>query len=324
MEYYVSRIGELKEELADRRQHREKYASLIDAFAKKEYGIADFAKISRQSLNLPGGRNYGVLCRQVATSRIEEAAYFIASRYLDLKPVNFTLTGDVFNSRNIDKVHLVKVRLITGHSASGLPIVCVQTLAKPSAVEGLILERIRLGKTALPDYHRNLRQKTFLAGIPETRDIGTLLFNLYLKASTNRPPYVFVRDGDRSVKTATDGANLSCARPPAFWYYPLYLANFVSSNLVLFETYESQRGGVPKIKEDFKAAMDRVMDAAGIYPLVVKIPPLDETMLSINEALYGTDWPKKIVIPQNFSDDTVALFNLIANQVAAIKKSGAQ
>jgi hypothetical protein len=320
--YYVRKKEGLEEELSSRQSEKAEYASRIDAFAQKEFGIADFTEISKNGLNLRDGQRYGVLCRQVATARIEEVAYLAASRYLNLAPVNFTLTGDVFNSRNIDKVHLVKLRLITGHSENGKPIVCVRTLAKPSDVEGLILNKILLGKVALPEYHFSLRQKTFSACLPPTRDVGNLLFSLYLKAAKNPPSFVFVTDGARSVKKETCASNLETARPPAFWYYPLYLANFVLGNLVLYETYENKRGGVPKIREDFRAAMDRVKDAVGIYPLVVQIPPLDETMLSINEALYGGGWLDKIVIPENFSGDTVSLFELAAKQAIAIRKNG--
>jgi hypothetical protein len=320
--YYIDTRAELEEELFKRQSERSELAEKIDAFAQEKYGIANFTAISKNSLNLPENRTYGILCRQIATARIEEVAYLAASRFLNMTPVNFTLVGDVFNSRNIDKVHLVKVRAITGHSKLGQPIVCIQTLAKPSAVEGLILSEIRLGGVSLPDYHLNLRKKTFGALLPPTRDIGTLLFNLYLRASRNRPSFVFEAKDAKSVKTPTESADLKNARPPAAWYYPLYLANFVLGNLVLYETYENEKGGVPKIRKDFRAAMDNVFDAVGTYPLVVKIPPLDDEMLSVNEALYGTQWLNKIKIPENFSGDTVSLFRLIARQAIAIRNNG--
>ena len=322
MEYYITGKDELSAEIKSRLPLKKRLADLADKFAKKEFGISDFSEMSEQNLDLPTSRACGVLCRQVATARIEEVCSYVSCACLNLLPMNFTFGLDTFSTRNADKVNLVKVRYAVSHSKNGQPMIRVEKLADPKALEGMILREIMVDVgISLPEYHRRLRSRTFGQYCPPTREIGPL-FSLYLRKAKKHPPWVFEVDKFHMVKKAINEANLYASRPPASWYYPLYLANFISGNLVLFETYENKSGDVHKIKEDFRAAMDMIMDATGIYPMVVQTPPLDLDMMLINTALFESEWRSLISVPENFSCDTVELFSLVAKQAIAIGNNG--
>ncbi|GEM_PF-1131829 len=322
MGYYISDRANLAAEIRARKPVKEKLAMRVNAFAKKEFGIKDFTGISEQNLYLSPNRVHGVLCRQVATARIEEICSTLACDHFGLSPVNFTFGTDAFSSRNADKVNLVKVRFAVSHAENGQPIIRIDKIADPRILESMVLREIVVSDgLRLPEYHQRLRTKTFGERCPATRDIGAL-FSLYLRRAKKRPPYVFEINGLRAQKKPLEEANLYASRPPASWYYPLYLANFIQGNLVLFETYENMNGDVHKIKEEFRSAMDMVMDATGVYPMVVQTPALNLEMMTVNTALFASDWRKNIVIPENFSGDTVSLFELIARQAIAIDKNG--
>ena len=322
MGYYVTDKEALSAEIQTRKADKTRLDEQINVFAKKEFGISDFTGISEQNLFLSPCRPHGILCRQVATARIEEICSFLSCGYLGLSPVNFTFGIDTFSTRNADKVNLVKIRFAAGHSKNGQPLIRVEKIADPQNLEGMILREIMVKDgISLPEYHRRLRSRTFGQSCPQTREIGAL-FSLYLRKAKKHPPWVFEINGLRTEKKAVSAANLYASRPPASWYYPLYLANFLSGNLVLFETYENKSGDVHKIKEEFRAAMDMIMDVIGIYPMVVETPALDLDMMLVNTALFESDWQRQIVIPENFSGDTVSLFRLIARQAIAIENNG--
>ena len=322
MGYYITDKEALSAENEARHQDKADLNERVNKFAKKEFGISDFTGISEQNLLLAPNRPHGILCRQVATARIEEVCSFLSCKHLGLSPVNFTFGIDTFSTRNTDKVNLVKIRFAVGHSKNGQPLIRIKKIADPQNLEGTILREIMVDDgISLPEYHRRLRTRTFGRFCPQTREIGAL-FSLYLRKAKKHPPWVFEINGSRTEKKAANKANLHASRPPASWYYPLYLANFVSGNLVLFETYENKNGDVHKIKAEFRAAMDMIADAIGIYPMVVETPALNLDMMLVNTALFESGWQQQIIVPENFSGDTVSLFMLIARQAIAIKNNG--
>lgn len=321
MGYYITDKETLVEELRSRIRDKSELAAAVNAFAEKEYGIRNYIEVTQQNLCLSPVRFYGALCRQVATARIEEICYSIACQYLGLSPVNLTFGIDTFSTRNTDKVNLVKNRLVVGHSKNGQPIIRVSKIANPQSLEGMILQEIVIDSgQRLLEYHQGLRIDAFGNRCPSIRDVGSI-FSLYLRMAKKRPLWVFEIKGRWTEKKPTENANLFASRPPASWYYPLYLANFALGNLVLFETYENKKGDVPKIKEEFEAAMDLIKDAIGVYPMVIQTPPLNPDMMLINTALLRSDWRGKIAIPENFCGDTLSLFSLIAHQAISVKHS---
>lgn len=319
--YYIHESKDLASAIEARQEKQEQIAEKIDEWVFSKWGIANFSHLFESSLKLPQSYTYGTLCRQVATARIEEVSFSLTCKSLGLKPLDLTYHEDAFSTNNGDKVHLIKLPLITGHSKNGSPIVKYKKIVDfPQA--GMLLNKISIdgNGTNLPKYHRNLREDTFGNDIPLEIDIGST-FKKYLRDCTSQPEYLYEDiDGIRVKKNVSDGYELSRSNPPADWYYPLYLLGFMTGKMVLFETYENPKGNVCDIKKHFCCAMDMIKEEIGLYPLVVEIPPLQLPMMYINEALIEKDnWQTELIYPsigknsriievfQNFADQTISL-----------------
>lgn len=306
-----------------RKKNRAEIIEKIDKWVSSKWGILNFSSLLDDSLNLSTYHTYGALCRQVATARIEEVGFFMTCKSLGLKPLNLTYNEDAFNTNNRDKVHLIKLPFITGHSKNGDPIVRYKKITDfPRA--GKMLNKISIdgNGTNLPRYHHDLRIKTFGQDIPFEIDIGPT-FKKYLFFAISQPEYLYENvDGFRVKKTATDGYVLSRSNPPADWYYPLYLLGFMTGQLVLFETYENPKGDVCNIKTHFCEAMDMIKKEIGLYPLVAEIPPLQLSMMYINEALFEkTNWQEKLFHSSLSGDGKIMdVFQNFADQVISLRK----
>lgn len=319
--YYITKTTELANAIRERKERSEQISKRIDDWVYSEWGIPGFSDMmSTLSPSQDHDGTYGVLCRQLATVRIEEVSFYMTCQSLGLKPMNITYVDDVFNTRNKDKVHLIKLPWIKKHSKNGDPIVEYEKIARfPSA--GTVLSSISIdgNGTNLPKYHRNLRMATFGNDCPEEVDIGKA-FKVYLSAAENKPFYVYENIDGHEVKVPSAESSLIDARPPAEWYYPLYLLSFMTGNMVLFETYENPEGEVGKIREHFQHTMDIIMEGTGLYPLVVEIPPLKLPMMYINQAMIGRDWKSQILDPPQNGGKIINMFNDFASQAIALRK----
>lgn len=319
MDYYITNSNDLAAEIKKREESANGIKLMIDMFADREYGIEKFSGIIENFFGLDRKKRYGILCRQVATIRVEEVCFYLACRKFMLDPVNFVFPGDAFSTRNSDKVHLIKVPWIAAHSEKGDPIIINVKYADFSKFEGLLLGNITLKESelTLPEFHQRMREQVFSQECPPSRDIGEL-FKLYMAQASKKPAYVFQTEGKRSVKKPAETADLSNSRPPAEWYYILYLLNFMAGNMVLFETYENDRGDVPEIKKHFSRAMDAIREEVGLYPLVIKIPALTNEMMYCNISLFDPDWINRINIPDD-DREIVPLFEELARQVIGLQ-----
>ncbi|MCK9578013.1 hypothetical protein M0R01_00790 [bacterium] len=323
MSYYVQDSESLAKEIMVRQENREQIEKRINDWVISEWGIPNFTSIISDVLPLQSDVPYGALCRQVATARIEEVSFSMVCKLLGLKSLDLTYNEDAFSTSNRDKVHLLKLPVIIGHSKSGQPIVKYQKIVDFPQT-GKLLNRISIdgNGTNLPKYHRSLRIQTFGNDIPSEYDIGPV-FKRYLSEATNMPDYVYEDvDGIRIKKSSADDYDLSKSNPPADWYYPLYLLAFATGRMVLFETYENPEGLVCDIKEHFCHAMDMIRDAIGIYPLVAEIAPLKLPMMYINQALIErNDWQQELVLPSKKQGKIVDLFQDLADQAISLRKN---
>lgn len=323
MNYYVSDSESLAKEIKTRQENQEQIEERINSWVMYEWGIPNFSSIISDVLPLKSDIPYGVLCRQVATARIEEVSFSVLCKMFGLKSLDLTYNEDAFSTSNRDKVHLLKLPVITGHSKNGQPIVKYQKIVDFPQT-GKLLNKISIdgNGTNLPKYHRLLRMKTFGDDIPSEFDIGPV-FKKYLSGATKMPDYVYEDvEGLRIKKSSSDNFDLAKSNPPADWYYPLYLLAFVTGKMVLFETYENPEGLVCDIKEHFCHAMDMIKDAIGIYPLVAEIAPLKLPMMYINEALIErNDWKQELVLPSKNQGKIVDLFQNLAEQAISLRKN---
>jgi len=319
----VQENKDLISEIKIRKENSEEIIRRIDKWVSLKWGILNFSSLLDDSLNLSRYHTYGALCRQVATARIEEVGFSMTCKSLGLKPLDLTYNEDAFSTNNRDKVYLIKLPFITGHSKNGDPIVRYKKIVDfPQA--GKMLNKISIdgNGTNLPKYHHNLRIKTFGQDIPLEIDVGPT-FKKYLSFAINQPEYLYEDvDGFRVKKVVADGYVLSRSNPPADWYYPLYLLGFMTGQIILFETYENPKGDVCNIKTHFCRAMDMIKKEIGLYPLVVEIPPLQLSMMYINEALFGkTNWQEKLShLFLNEGGKIIDIFQNFADQVISLRK----
>jgi hypothetical protein len=320
MSYYVTKMNDLENQLKERQQQQSRLDKRIDDWVYSEWGIPDFTSMTSRFIPDVRDRACGVLCRQLATIRVEEISFYMTCKSLGLEPMNITYVEDVFNTRNKDKVHLIKLPWITGHSKNGAPIVKYERITEfPTA--GRVLNAISVdgNGTNLPQYHYNLRASAFNGNRPREGDISEA-FKAYLNVAENKPFYVYENIDGHEVRVPTAESSLDNARPPADWYYPLYLINFVSGRMVLFETYENPEGEVGKIREHFQHTMDIIKEGIGVYPLVVEVPPLKLPMMYINQAVLSRGWESRILAPPQNGGNIIDMFNDYASQTIALRK----
>lgn len=170
----------------------------------------------------------------------------------------------------------------------------------------------------LPQYHESVRDRAFASQNP-AMDVSALHARLFWK-STKKPPTVFVnrRGYDTSVESDIV-EKIDCVRPPAHWYYPLYLSWFLDGSMVLLETYENTESEVPEAKKMFKRTMDFIQQETGWKPLVLEIPPLSKEMLFCNRHLLESGLGVQTITDsiRDIGDNTLALCQKIAGEVIA-------
>lgn len=308
--YYILGRKELAEEIIRRRQVGTELKEKINDWAASRWGISNFYGMVNQYFPVENGITYGALCRQLATARVEEAAFQMTVRHLGMEPMNLTFEEDIFVTDSHDKRHLIKVPWIKGQAKNG-PIVRHRKITD-FPQNGTPLRSILVGHETLPDYHRWLRRQAFGDSCARQFDASGLFSSLLCAAET-KPRYVY----ENGAKKNTENADLTCSRPPAEWYYPLYLSWFLTGNMILFETYDNPEGNVGPIKRHFCRTMDLIKKEIGLYPLVVKIPPLNLPMMYINEALFGTPWQQQIH-PLNGEDAILGIFEDFARQIISL------
>ncbi|NQV87994.1 MAG: hypothetical protein HQ402_00370 [Parcubacteria group bacterium] len=284
---YIRTVDALESVLVERRSIKEKIRERLDEWAHKAYGLQDFSRIVEK--HTPFCKN-GVVCsilaRQIASICTEDIAVYIGSNLLGLKPITLQFVRDKFVFENHDKRARIKVPW-TYWSKKGNFVVNVDNVAAESSdkLSGRVLSCIqtKYGKDLI-SYHNGLRASVFG---PDYLCPDLSLFHAEcLAKSTKRPSFVYknvdgydVRD---SLMDGVDNAD-DTYRPPASWYYPLYLAMFLLGDMVLLETYENPDSGVPEAKKLFERTMKIIQSMMGAYPIVIEVPPLTPDMLYCNK-----------------------------------------
>ena len=312
------RTKKVWEEIKRRNSEKKKIKKKINRLVEEKYGIVEFTELERRYFEAPAAPA-GVLARQVPSATVEDVVCFCGAKKLGLKPLAFSFLEDGFYSCSPYKISLVKPFIIKWLSER----YTVERLAllDRTPPERMILKNIIVnGGGTLPEFHRQLRERVFNSH-PSTTDISDFFRECLIRAEKNkRPPFVFEEQKDgREKKKKTEEADLLKSRPPASWYYPLYLTLFLGGERVLLETYNNPRGGVPEIRKKFEIVMKDIKTAIGYYPMVVEIPPLTKELSYINFDILlrgvGAVDDKSI----SAEGDTVEMFKKIAEKVINFK-----
>ncbi len=294
MSYYLETYGDLRSAVSERRANRKIIRQNIDDWAMKCYGLPNFTIISDEFFGLRACPEDVsptlLLARQLASMNVEEAACRLLAKSMRHKFVLCSFKADSFCSQNHDKRQRVKIPWLSW-SKKGNPVVYKEYVAKlpMEKLEGVALDQITTAKDLnLAEYHRQLGRQVF--GNEATVFDVSREHERNLRQATRRPGSCFAIDETGYArKMTTEDALVSSQivrlRPPASWYYPLYLTWFLDGTLVLLETYENPAGGVPEAKKLFVRTMDYVSSQTGYFPLILRIPPLTDDLLFCNTHL---------------------------------------
>lgn len=303
---YIKTKKELKEVLVERKSIEIEIRKKIDCWAENRYGISGLSEIKDRHMPFLKNRikPYGFLARQIPTVCVEDLTCFIGSKKIGLEPVAMSFVQDNFSSANAEKLNRVKIPW-SKTTKSGSLIIHYENISTKSIpeIESCTLESISVNfNKTLPEFHRDLRQKVFGEKY-QSLDISRF-WSECLERATNKPEFVYDTTTGKAKKIFLNGTSLEEVsvdpnrfRPPSSWYYPLYFSCFLDGLMVLLETYENPNGEVPEAKKLFSKTMEEVKEIAGIYPLVLEIPPLLLEMRCISRDILDSrsdDWIREI------------------------------
>ena len=279
--YYIKDVKELKEAVEIRKGKKEEIQTKVDAWAQKVYGIENFSLITKEYLQSKSanGDVVAFLARQLTSIAIEDIAFYIVCSGLGLKSTTWHLLIDSFSTQNADKVARIKIPWIHYAKSGALCLSYERITPQPLGnLEGLALGGIQTKDGRLiSEHHADLRKKVF----PKDHFCGDVsgLHLKYLELASVKPY-------GKALPINWPEIYPKQHRPTAEWYYPLYLCWFLDGTMALFETYDNPKGSVFEIKRTFEQTMDIIYRATGVYPLVVKIPPLSNDMLYHNKHIF--------------------------------------
>ena len=323
--HYVTSAAALTDVLKSRASQREEIRTSVESFVREKYGIDDLYRILDGFFGSPSEQGpLAVLARQVASVSTEDISFVVGASALGLRHETIPFGRDAFTARNHDKLRRVRIPWISW-SKKGNMVLAHQSItpATNEELEGMPLDRIRTEDgTDMVAYHSRLRE--IATGRPVRLDVSPLHVEL-LRAARRKPSFVFreTEQRERRHVMSTESAIFDRDRPPAAWYYVLYLSWFVDGTRVLFETYDNPLSEVAHAKRLFEDAADCIRSGTGFGPIVVKIPHLSNDMLYCNRHILN-DGPGAIEALSRAASsfdtsDTVAFFRKIADEVIAYR-----
>ena len=322
---YVHQLEHLDALITERKLQQSEISQKIDAWIYNEYGIYDFTDITDSYFGKENDdKTQLMLCRQIPSVRTEDIVCNIASRILGHNLLSLSFIDDSFSTDNHEKKSYLKIPWAS-HGRKGNLFYNTQPIFE-SDIESHVKKPLSSIKTKenifgtyLHEYHFNLRKSVF----PDTNQIGDAsdLLRMYLKNSRTKPSYIYVLDKNNVyTKVHPNEVDLDTVkfRPAGEWYYPIYFSLFMTGKRILLETYDNELAQVSQAKILFEHTMRKVEKMTGMQPMVIKIPALDERMLSFPKKVIDNPCIIEEILDRSLlfsKTDSVKLFNSIANLV---------
>lgn len=313
---YINSRQELNSQIQQRGFVKEVINEKLDQWAFEKYGIEDFVAMSERFVRPNNCQPIGVLCRQIPSVFLEDVASYISSLVLGLKPVAYSFCGDFFNAVCSYKICLVKMPFSRWSKKGNLVLVRKKLTDLLNAELSCRVLRTIPTKDGLnlEEFHLKKRESVFNGQYPSI-DISEF-FCECLKRATERPKFVYQTNAWNKVdKKPLNKADLKSSRPPADWYYPLYLTLFMQS-AVLFETYEGYVDDAP-ISKVFRSAINEIRDATGFAPMVVQILNFKDVGYCSEHLDEAVDFDAMAGDFMNFGDNSFDLFCQVSEQLKA-------
>ncbi|TSC79964.1 MAG: hypothetical protein G01um101425_441 [Candidatus Peregrinibacteria bacterium Gr01-1014_25] len=312
----------LAQEVDRRRSNSGRIRKAINDFAIHHRGVDDFA--GRADRWMPSANGALTLClaRQIATVSLEHLCMELLERWLKpslpVKAQIVEFRNDCF-ANNAYKQSLTSLPVLTHLRKDKASFRCVKVVPKDERsrlTSKSLLSSInaRLTKQEwgvdfqgdLPGFHRALRRA---AGLQNGSDFDISDFWSSCAREASRPPSsVFVDVGGKVERRATAPLHGNgYVRPPASWYYLLYLCLFVTGDRALVATTIEEDD--ESIRTLFLENIALIEEATGFAPLIVWLPhysrrlnrvtgaPLDFT--EIHPAVFQTGWDGRVTMPRD-------------------------
>lgn len=314
-------VSWLSGEIDKRRAQRDQISFALDAFALRHRGIENFSKMVDQWMPSTGNAFTLFLARQIASVSLEHLCIELLARWLlpiiPVRAQTVEFTKDTW-ANSPHKQGLTSLPVLIRLRAEVAEVRTVKVVPKSerrrlsiSPVLSSISAEMKKPEWgmdfqgSLPDLHRALRVS---AGISNGNDYDISDFwPECLRATSLPPPTVFLEiDGKAERRNSVPPDFQGHARPPASWFYLLYLSMFVTGDRVLVATTIEEDD--ESIRTFFSQSIERIEKEVGIAPLIVWLPhhsatlrrqsgePLDFT--EINPAVFQTGWADRVSMPE--------------------------
>jgi len=293
------KITELRDEIAARSKDGAKIRERVDEYVRYEYGVQGFTTLAEGFF--AGQRKFGVcLARQIPTANLEHLAKerlveWMMLQNFEVEAIPMALTRDSVGTKNPLKISYWKVPILDRGRNGRINVQNLRVLEVSDSkdIGQRILSEIRTtsGQT-LVEYHQNLRQG---AGVSRwTVDLSYFFLECLrqsIQAGSDRAPkQLYVVRGSKEKKIWTREADLKdINRPPADWYYFLYLMLFLDGKRGLLSTVDDD----DIVTTWFKQSIRKIEEVVGVKPLILDTPKGVEIEGYVSNLVEVPKWPQK-------------------------------
>lgn len=269
-------LEQLRQEIKERKKNQKGILQAIDDYCRDAYGVPNFSEIIQEKF--PDNSRFGLcLARQIPNANIEHLAHVIVADWVSKngipsQAVPMAFTRDCFSGRNPLKKSYVQIPFLK-RGRKGLCSL-VQEIVHPEqrgSLDGMILHAIKTTEnTPITEYHLELRRQAGLEEVEvDLSDFFLQCLDYCLAGNGKKPEFVFVEEGEKEKRMSTKKLNgHKICRPPADWFYDLYLMLFVDGQRALLSTVDDD----DNVSGWFRKAIQKIEKITGFLPLIIDTP----------------------------------------------------
>ncbi len=299
-------LKKIKEEIEIRRREKAEIRKKIGDYVARKYGIRNFWELVDDFFGKEEPFSI-CLARQIATADIENTSVELLAQWMSkndipAKALSLSFVNDSYMGSNPEKLHYLKQKILKcGRKRIYVEGKKIATTKKKSSLDGATLKKIKtLEGHPITEHHSRQREEV---GLEPAVDLSGFFLSLLQECLPEaRPSYVFVEGKDiKELKINTQNLNgHKIIRPPASWYYTLYMFCFLDGDRVLLETTDSEPTVSAWIEKNEKLAKE----ICGHAPFILKGAEKIETQ-DLNSEFYevpewilkNQEWREKIEHP---------------------------
>lgn len=306
-------LKDVEKEIDSRSEAKKQIRERIGAYVSRKYGIPNFWELVDEFFS---GQNKSFaicLARQIPTVDIENTAMEMTAKWMSRHGISteglpLAFINDSFTGANPEKLHYLKQKFLK----RGRKKIYIQgekiTMEKNfSTLDGSTLSKISTSEgKSVPEHHFEQREE---AGLTPAIDLSGFFLKCLQGCLRNQgyaPDHVFVEgENIKECKVKIEDLNgHKVIRPPADWYYSLYLFCFLDGERALLETTDNE----PSVTEWIEKTKNEAEKICGFKPLILKssenivMKEFKSNLYEIPEwVLKDKEWRKKLEYPNSNS-----------------------